>query len=272
VGQIDIHLETDTDTKLRDLFLYAKIAQDLEAQAFQIALKTIAELRAGLILESIGPRNIQPALLDAMDISPKDAAGYRKLAKTYKRANSRRNCPESSNRGYASPPAPACAPLSFPQTATELAPTPHNHQQETPAGRITPVHRFQFSDCGPPTVRTRQSLPVRLPYEFATSINSGVTRGQWWFFPKAASRACGRGGRSSSERACQPPHFARFLTLPIVLDFTLDADDGGVAHHQAEYAKHYEDREYEYEHCALIPLEFSNGDGFRLGFGASLPG
>jgi hypothetical protein len=60
--------------------------------------------------------------------------------------------------------------------------------------------------------------------------------------------------------------------LPIVPDFTLDADDGGVAHHQAEYAKHYEDHEYEYEHCALTPLEFSNIDGFRLGFGAGLAG
>ena len=60
--------------------------------------------------------------------------------------------------------------------------------------------------------------------------------------------------------------------MPIVPDFTLDADDGGVAHHQAEYAKHYEDHEYEYEHCALTPLEFSTIDGFRLGLGAGLAG
>jgi hypothetical protein len=29
----------------------------------------------------------------------------------------------------------------------------------------------------PPTMRTRQSLPIRLPYEFATSVNSRVIRG-----------------------------------------------------------------------------------------------
>jgi hypothetical protein len=31
-----------------------------------------------------------------------------------------------------------------------------------------------LSHDGPPIMRTRQSLPIRLPYEFATSVNSWV--------------------------------------------------------------------------------------------------
>jgi hypothetical protein len=33
-----------------------------------------------------------------------------------------------------------------------------------------------LSNSGPPTMRTRQSLRVRLPYEFATSVNIRVDR------------------------------------------------------------------------------------------------
>jgi hypothetical protein len=43
----------------------------------------------------------------------------------------------------------------------------------------------------PPTMRTRQSLPIRLPYEFATSITVGVTP------------ACNRASRDQSAEYLQ---------------------------------------------------------------------